>query len=149
MAYRKTEGGSTPVHPGPPLVTSANGGPPPLSETQGGPKKPQVARGGPDSGGGPPESAPEPSESEPDPVSKRPARPVQGTCPGCFVHMPLNPDTGRCEECDDPAHRVPEKTPERELTVVHSGRSVDGLDPRIAGAYLQLQKPVTTNARRK
>lgn len=121
MAYRLSRGGSTPVHPGPPLVTSKNGGPPLADEPRGGPPKVQVARGGPDQRGGPPESAPEPSESEPEPVLEKPARPVQGICPGCFVHMPLDPQTGRCEECDDPAHRVLKKAPKVPMTVVHSG----------------------------
>lgn len=91
-----------------------------------------------------PESAPESSGSEPEPVPEKPARPVQGTCPSCFVHMPLNPETGRCEECDDPAHRIPDKAPEVPLTVVHSGRHTDGLDPRIASlSYLNLNPPIT------
>ena len=67
-------------------------------------------------------------------------RPIQGMCPGCHVHMPLDPQTGRCEECDDPAHRIPEKPPEVPLNVIHSGRHTDGLDPRIANAYLQKGK---------
>lgn len=55
----------------------------------------------------------------------RPVSPSQGICPGCFVHMPLDPTTGRCEECDDPAHRVPEKPAPRTMRVVHSGKDAD------------------------
>ncbi|UPG69340.1 hypothetical protein [Gordonia hongkongensis] len=60
---------------------------------------------------------PIPAQTPPKPASV----PRQGTCPGCFVVMPLDPETGRCEECDDPAHKVPERAPERPMAVVHSG----------------------------
>ncbi|MED5802943.1 hypothetical protein VX037_18115 [Gordonia sp. Z-3] len=73
----------------------------------------------------------------PEPATKTETTVTQGTCSRCFIHMPLDPVTGVCEECADPAHHVAEKAPERPMHVVHSGKnSTDAhLDRRFALDY--------------
>ena len=88
-----------------------------------------------------------PPESESQAVPHTPARPTQGTCPGCYVHMPLDPETGRCEECDDPAHRVPAKTTAPPLTVVHSGSHKEEDNYRIANTILNALTDPTPSRR--
>lgn len=75
----------------------------------------------------------------------RSPRTAQGICPGCFVHMPLDPVTGRCEECDDPTHRVPEKPAPRPMRVVHSGKAPD-TDPRMLGTLTDLRLDIRGDA---
>lgn len=55
------------------------------------------------------------------PVQGVPRRVHQGLCSGCFIELPLD-DTGRCEECADPAKKAPAEPPKRRaLHVAHSG----------------------------
>ncbi|WLP90078.1 AAA family ATPase [Gordonia sp. NB41Y] len=48
------------------------------------------------------------------------ARPTH--CRVCKLELPKAATTDICDECDDPAHQVPEPPVKRELTVVHDGR---------------------------
>lgn len=118
MAYRLAQGGSTPVHPGPPLVTSENAGPPRSGPEQGGPPKPQVTRGGPKEQGGPPEIDENPPESDTrgaqvntgrEPESDpEPARPH--VCRNCFVDLPKAVQGPFCDDCDGQNGAVTKRT---------------------------------------
>ena len=118
MAYRLTEGGSTPVHPGPPRLTSENKGPPRSGPEQGGPPKPQVTVGGPKEQGGPPEIDENPPESDTrgaqvntgrEPESDpEPARPH--VCRNCFVDLPKAVQGPFCDDCDGQNGAVTKRT---------------------------------------
>lgn len=131
MRYRLASGGSTPVHPGPPLVTCDDEGPPPGPHAGGGPVKDQVIGGGPQIGGGPPTDGENSPKSDPvdpptpagDTAETNTPQRRQTTCSQCFITLPATATTNVCEDCDDPAHRVAERPLERPLAVVHDGRA--------------------------